>query len=303
MSENILVESEYLSSDCSSAEDRIGAPPNKGSTKSRAHRKRLEDLAELGIKEPFKRSKRRERRPFSEEEDRNILQGFHDFGPAWTRISKDPRFGLETRRPTDLRDRLRNKHPEKYFEEESRNLAKESLQPSEQSAMPSEAKAVLKASSSIPNPTSSIPLHSQALEVASCFQDQRASSKASTQTSTHASVFSFKDTFSELLEQPSTSDPDPLSFSQSLDWTDNMSPFSSMGVLDDTWTSSLSNLGVMPNLNTKQKQGYTHISSICTSPAPPQQQFISIYGVTSCETSQIVNLPPPVTKDLSLGLS
>jgi hypothetical protein len=304
MSENILVDSGYLSSDCSSTEDKNSSAPNKGLTKSRAHRKKLEDLAELGIKEPFKRSKRRERRPFSEEEDRNILQGFYDYGPAWTRISKDPRFGLETRRPTDLRDRLRNKYPEKYFfEEDSRNFTKESCpQTSEVSAISNEAKSALKASSAIMNHTSSISLHSQTLEVLPCFQDQKAGSKGLSQTPTHVSIFPFKDTFSELLEQPSASDSDPLSYSQSLDWTDNMSSFSSIGVLDETWTSSLSNLSGIPNLNAKQRQSYTHISSICAAPAQSQQQFLSIYGMTTCEASQTVNLPPPAIKDLGLGL-
>ncbi|KIN07678.1 hypothetical protein OIDMADRAFT_109143, partial [Oidiodendron maius Zn] len=40
--------------------------------KSRAHRKRLEDLAELGIEGPFRKSQRRERRPFTEQDDREI---------------------------------------------------------------------------------------------------------------------------------------------------------------------------------------------------------------------------------------
>jgi hypothetical protein len=288
LSENILAESGYLSSDCSSGEDKISPVPSKSLTKSRAHRKNLEDLAELGIREPFKRSKRRERRPFSEEEDRNILQGFNDYGPAWTRISKDPRLGLGTRRPTDLRDRLRNKYPEKYFEEESR---KESYPPtSELSTIHSEAKGTLKTPSSITNSGSNTSSHSHVLEMTSCPQDQKVGSKGLTHTPTHSSIFSFKDSFSELLEQPPSSDPDPLSFSQSLDWTDNISAFSSIGVLDDTWASSLSNISGMPTLNTKQRQSCTHISSICTSPASTQQQFLSIYGMT-CEVPQIVNIP------------
>ncbi|KAI1870741.1 uncharacterized protein JN550_004887 [Neoarthrinium moseri] len=120
MSENILnepkepaepvepVEPEQASS---TQNDSDSAPRQR---KSRAHRKKLEDLAELGIKGPFKTSQRRNRRPFSEQDDREILEGFEIYGPQWTRIQRDSRFHLANRQPTDLRDRLRNKYPEKF---------------------------------------------------------------------------------------------------------------------------------------------------------------------------------------------
>ncbi|KAI2632798.1 hypothetical protein GGS21DRAFT_143078 [Xylaria nigripes] len=114
MSENILndteeeVESEKVSP---GHVDSESAPKLR---KSRAHRKKMEDLAELGIMGPFKKSHRRERRPFSEQDDREILRGFEQYGPHWTKIQRDPRFNLSTRQPTDLRDRLRNKYPEKF---------------------------------------------------------------------------------------------------------------------------------------------------------------------------------------------
>ncbi|PFH56824.1 hypothetical protein XA68_15949 [Ophiocordyceps unilateralis] len=82
--------------------------------KSRAHRKKMEDLAELGIHGPFKKSLRRERRPFTDADDREILEGLDIYGPAWTRIQRDPRFHLSSRQPTDLRDRVRNKYPGVY---------------------------------------------------------------------------------------------------------------------------------------------------------------------------------------------
>jgi hypothetical protein len=90
--------------------------------KSRAHRKKMEDLVELGIKGPFKKSQRRERRPFSEQDDREILEGFELYGPHWTKIQRDPRFNLSTRQPTDLRDRLRNKYPEKFVNTEKTTM-------------------------------------------------------------------------------------------------------------------------------------------------------------------------------------
>jgi hypothetical protein len=99
--------------------DSDSAPKQR---KSRAHRKKLEDLAELGIKGPFKKSQRRGRRPFSEQDDREILQGFELYGPQWTKIQRDPNFHLSTRQPTDLRDRLRNKYPEKFASAEKATM-------------------------------------------------------------------------------------------------------------------------------------------------------------------------------------
>ncbi|KAM0508169.1 hypothetical protein ACHAP8_000379 [Fusarium lateritium] len=87
--------------------------PNK-KKKSRAHRKKMEDLVELGIHEPFKKSRRRERRPFTEQDDTEILEGLDIHGPAWTKIQRDPRFHLSSRQPTDLRDRVRNKYADVY---------------------------------------------------------------------------------------------------------------------------------------------------------------------------------------------
>lgn len=88
--------------------------PDNAPKKSRAHRKKMQDLAELGIVAPFKPSGRRGRRPFTEEEDKQILEGLEAFGPAWTKIQRDPRFSLSSRQPTDLRDRVRNAYHSIY---------------------------------------------------------------------------------------------------------------------------------------------------------------------------------------------
>lgn len=115
MSENILneTEEEVELEQTQSAQNDSDPTPSR-QRKSRAHRKKMEDLAELGIRGPFKKSHRRERRPFSEQDDREILEGFEMYGPQWTKIQRDPRFNLSTRQPTDLRDRLRNKYPERF---------------------------------------------------------------------------------------------------------------------------------------------------------------------------------------------
>lgn len=90
--------------------------------KSRAHRKKMEDLQELGIHGPFKKSHRRERRPFTEQDDREILEGLNHYGPAWTKIQRDSKYNLSSRQPTDLRDRVRNKYPEIYAKIEKGNF-------------------------------------------------------------------------------------------------------------------------------------------------------------------------------------
>ncbi|KAI8157723.1 telomere-associated protein 1 [Colletotrichum sp. SAR 10_70] len=116
LSENILIaQEEPVVAEQSQVQgallDADGIPKAK---KSRAHRKKLEDLAELGIHGPFKKSHRRERRPFTDQDDKQILEGLDKYGPAWTKIQRDSRFSLSGRQPTDLRDRVRNKYPSVY---------------------------------------------------------------------------------------------------------------------------------------------------------------------------------------------
>ncbi|KAK5998732.1 telomere-associated protein 1 [Cladobotryum mycophilum] len=113
-SENILIDEDELSSKEPTASPKGGDSDSAPKKKSRAHRKKMEDLAELGIHGPFKKSHRRERRPFTEQDDREILEGLEFYGPAWTKIQRDTRFHLASRQPTDLRDRVRNKYPVIY---------------------------------------------------------------------------------------------------------------------------------------------------------------------------------------------
>jgi hypothetical protein len=117
LSENILINDEDLPHNPNPSESNMTKPK-----KTRTHRRKLEDLVQLGIEGPFRKSNRRERRPFSEEEDRQILSGYQLHGPAWTKIQRDPQFHLITRQPTDLRDRFRNKYPEKFRSEDKREL-------------------------------------------------------------------------------------------------------------------------------------------------------------------------------------
>ncbi len=108
----------------SAAPDSDAAPKRR---KPRAHRKNLEDLAELGIHGPFEKSHRRRRRPFTKQDDEEILDGLDRYGPSWTRIQRDPKYHLSSRQPTDLRDRVRNKYPDVYTNIEKANLPREVL--------------------------------------------------------------------------------------------------------------------------------------------------------------------------------
>lgn len=82
-------------------------------TGPRPHRVDIEDLRKLGIEGPLKDSGRRKRTAFTEQDDQEILEGLETYGPQWRAIRDDPRFHLQNRKPTDLRDRLRNKYPDR----------------------------------------------------------------------------------------------------------------------------------------------------------------------------------------------
>lgn len=113
LSENIPVSTEKEGSERLSTAAPTADPPKKPK-KTRAHRKKVEDLAELGIHGPFKKSHRRKGKPFSEEDDKQIREGLDIYGPAWTKIQREPRFNFANRQPTDLRDRVRNRFPNIY---------------------------------------------------------------------------------------------------------------------------------------------------------------------------------------------
>jgi hypothetical protein len=93
-----------------------------------------EDIARLGISTYFPKSQRRARRPFTADEDQAILRGFEKYGAQWQKIKSDPDLKLDSRGRTDLRDRFRNKYPDKFVE-----AGHKFKQPKEQKDGPSEA--------------------------------------------------------------------------------------------------------------------------------------------------------------------
>ena len=92
--------------------------PDPSAIRGRPRARRIgeEDLMRLGIEGPFPKANRRERRAFSDEEDAQLLKGFTAYGPLWARIRQDSDLNLHSRTAMDLRDRFRNRYPEKYAE-------------------------------------------------------------------------------------------------------------------------------------------------------------------------------------------
>ncbi|KAH0543782.1 hypothetical protein FGG08_001964 [Glutinoglossum americanum] len=115
--ENILnVQDSPTSSASAASPQNISPSPSRRPRKSRTDRKSTGDLVRLGIEGPFPKAQRRERRAFTDEEDADLLRGYQIYGPLWSSIQSDPRLNLGSRRSMDVRDRFRNRYPEKYAE-------------------------------------------------------------------------------------------------------------------------------------------------------------------------------------------
>ncbi|KAH8802789.1 hypothetical protein F5884DRAFT_682501 [Xylogone sp. PMI_703] len=230
LSENILIEEGSLNHQLEATET---ADSSRKQHKSRAHRKKLADLAELGIEGPFKESQRRERRPFSEEDDREILEGYKIYGPAWTRIQRDPRFHLHNRQPVDLRDRFRNKYPEKF-----------------RSAQDVQMK----------------------LQGGKTIDDDGKENTALSSTQQPGNLFQHSNR-EYLRTPGIGAGTDTIPFSHTFDWNEGIAtPLTgslaemdiSRLLLDESWSEN------MPGTNWKSKQSYTDIHSICTSSVYPR---------------------------------
>lgn len=251
-------------------ETRLGTKSDHGNgsstpetaPKPRAHRKKLEDLDKLGIDGPFRKSTRRERRPFSEQEDADILEGIKAYGTAWSQILKDPRFRLHNRRATDLRDRVRNKFTEKAFEE-----AKETHILSTMGKEP----AISMLSSSMNRPSSS----RECLKIQEIITRKDDYNSINTPLLFQSAIPPIKDLIAEFTAPPEQLDS--LSFSQL--WCEPTVPFSSsIGemdisrfLLDSTWEDSAPTLTVG-----KRKTGFTAINEIMNT--PDQGPFENIFG-------------------------
>jgi hypothetical protein len=283
MSENILIQEnieELTSKDADLNTTQQGS--------NRAHRKKLEDLAQLGIEGPFQKSDRRQKRPFTEEEDRAILQGFNTYGPAWTRIQRDPKLNLQSRQPTDLRDRYRNRYQGKL--KNDNKTAKDAIVSNTQSTLMSTltqefdarvyenfGKEIVTASTHDPTSLQSFSSRDglRTQEMISLGQDMMKAPSLQ-----HQNSFWFKDNFN-FPDHPTMESSENLPFTQSFDWGSNIAaPFSnnigemdiSRLLLDETWPD-------MPNSSGKEKQSFTGINSILTTSVEPLHNGPSFYNM------------------------
>jgi hypothetical protein len=114
-----------------SGEDDIASslPPKKSKPmrkpRSDRHEKGPAELAEMGIEGPFAKSNRRERHGFTEADDANLLRGYETYGSSWRQMRDDISLGFSKRHATDLRDRFRNRYPDKYAEAKSKTKPKD----------------------------------------------------------------------------------------------------------------------------------------------------------------------------------
>jgi hypothetical protein len=274
MSENILIEENEIGGNDNDAD----MPGTNKSRKSRTHRKRLEDLAQLGIEGPFRKSQRRERRPFSDEDDREILLGYQIYGPAWTRIQRDPRFHLQSRQPTDLRDRFRNKYPEKFRSDDATSKGASNADARElENSIATQPPATLQQSSS-----------REGLRIHEIISDNEGTISKTLPLSSQTSNFGFKDNDS-FSEQPSESADGLPPF----DWNGNTSFTGSMGemdisrlLLDESWIDPPSG---------KEKQSFTDINSIITSGTDGLTPVPSFYNMLVGDEQ--INMSSSVTLD------
>ncbi|RFU28141.1 hypothetical protein B7463_g8202, partial [Scytalidium lignicola] len=269
MSENILIEEE---GDINRQSDVSQTPSSsQKQQKSRTHRKKLADLAELGIEGPFRESQRRERRPFSEEDDREILEGYTMYGPAWTRIQRDPRFHLRNRQPVDLRDRFRNKYPEKFRSTQDNQVKLQGNQTIDDHSNENITAAIPQSSTALLQHSNRECLRVEQI-ISSPLEDSGAKKIDSRG---HPSSHLIKESINiPSLEQSGVAvAADALPFGHSFDWNEGISaPFTgslaemdiSRLLLDESWSENMS----APNW--KSKQSYTDIHSICTTSVYPR---------------------------------
>ena len=284
MSENILIDEAEIDANTGAEEISLSK-----SRKSRAHRKKLEDLAQLGIEGPFRKSQRRERKPFSDQEDREILMGYDIYGPAWTRIQRDPRFHLQIRQPTDLRDRFRNKYPEKFRSDECKDLKE-----APKDAQRSESREKEGVSSSHPTSTLQPSSSREGLRIEQIISTESEIEKATSKGLPAPTPLSNYN-FGAFPEQPMES-TDGLPFTQSFDWGNGSmtAPFSgnigemdiSRLLLDESWIDS----------TVKEKPSFTDINSIITSSSDSLPQVPSFLNMLVSDDQ--MNIP---SSDTSFG--
>jgi hypothetical protein len=275
MSENILIDEDDLRTKESGSDTK----PNK-ERKTRAHRKKIEDLIQLGIQEPFRTSQRRERRVFTEEDDREILLGYQIYGPAWSRIQRDSRFHLQSRQATDLRDRFRNKYPDKFRLEDSSSTDTPKLD-----EIPTPAPTVTPTATTFQSASSR-----EGLRIHHIISENDDTVPRVHGSQPQASGSNFKENFTSYSDRHTEVDDGLPSF----DWNGNAPFTSNIGemdisrlLLDEPW---------MENPSSKERPSFTDINSILSSNTDDGLNHVSSY-YDMLVNNDPINLSSSVTLD------
>ena len=285
LSENILINEETFSAQDNGNDEQAPTKPRK----LRAHRKNVEDLVQLGIDGPFRKSQRRERRPFTDEDDREILEGYQIYGPAWTRIQRDSRFHLQTRQATDLRDRFRNKYPEKFRSDDSgpknTRSTTDTREKEKENAQQTPASTLQQSSSR------------EGLRIHEMISEDSSTTPKVLPLQSHTSNVGFKDNF-VYPEQPA----EQVDGIPSFDWNPAAPFTSSMGEMDisrllldsEPWMENTTTTG-------RDKQPFTDINSILTSTSDDIPQISSYYGLLVNEEPLTMTSSVPLDNDASFA--
>jgi len=285
LSENILIDEETFSTQDHTNDEQALSKPRK----LRAHRKKVEDLVQLGIDGPFRKSQRRERRPFTDEDDREILEGYQIYGPAWTRIQRDPRFHLQSRQATDLRDRFRNKYPEKFRADDPGLKIPRS---------PADIREKENTTTQ-PPPTSTLQPSSSrdGLRIHEMISEDSSNNTRVQPLQSHPSNSGFKDNY--VYPEQSVEQVDNL---PSFDWNPTAPFTSTMGEMDisrllldsEPWMENTTTAG-------REKQSFTDINSILTSTSDDVPQISSYYGLLVNEEPLNMTSSVPLDSDGSFA--
>jgi hypothetical protein len=101
---------------------------DSGKRRGRGSRTTVE-LAKMGVNGDmdFPKLERRQRKNFTKQEDDDLLRGFLKYPAQWKKIQSDPDLKLSHRTRTDLRDRFRNRFPQRFKEAGYKHKAKQGL--------------------------------------------------------------------------------------------------------------------------------------------------------------------------------
>ena len=239
----------------------------------------------------FPHSQRRARRIFTKEDDAALVKGHAKYGALWHKIRDDPDLNLGTRQATDLRDRLRNVHPELFGKSDFKGNPRESTLPTVKSSANSARYVVDKNSSmnEVPSSVSDDPIPS--LSQASQFEDSQPKTSTLPSTLTLPDLFSVGD--EGYLFEGSTS---PVILSRTiLDWGENNSNQQSVTDVPSAKSAPILEMsqGIDPSMTVHSWD--TNSNNVSSSSARFPTSYLSPVPSTAATAAAAVDATTPVT--------